>query len=94
MQHSILITDRPAAAACSGNCRKDEGSPKTQRQAAQVRSRRAEARQLDRIVARQACDTLTDERVGRDDSEELAVAAQAVRPTARRTADLTHSMTP
>src|SRR5690606_30960412 len=54
----------------------------------------AEARKLDRVEPRQAADTLTYERVGRDGGEQPAFITQAVRPAARRTADFAHSMPP
>jgi len=54
----------------------------------------AQARKLDCIVPRQAGDTLTYERVGRDDGKQPALVAQAVGPAARRAVDLARSCDP
>ena len=93
MEDGILIADRPAAAACDSNCREGEGSPEAQRHAAEIRFCCAQARKLDCIVPRQAGDTLTYERVGRDDGKQPALVAQAVGPAARRAVDLAHPVT-
>lgn len=94
MKGCVLVTDGPAAATCGADGREDERSPKAQSDAAQIRPGCTKTRKLDRLAPRKAGDTLTNERVRRDNGEQLAFLMQTMGPAPCRATDLAHSMSP